>query len=115
MKFVSKIVGLVIFVVVASYYVSMFIMPSITIVNHSGHLIAQAKIILPNNQLDFGTIAHRQQNTLHYSLTQNDGVYRYQFEYANQVIVEGHCGYVTNNQINKRVTLVIKQDNQVTC
>mgnify|MGYP007022669976 CR=1 FL=1 len=115
MKLFGKIIILVIFIIVILYYASAYIMPSITIINNSGALIEQAEVTLPNNRLDFGDIANKKQNTLHYSLTQNDGDYRYQFEYANNKTLKGSCGYVTNNEMHKRVIITIVQNNHVIC
>jgi hypothetical protein len=89
-------------ILAAAYYGSAFIMPSITIVNNSGHIIEQMEIALPSSNLNFGTLMNTEQNTLHYTLEQNDGVYNYKFKHENSTVFLGSCGYVTNNEIHKR-------------
>ena len=110
-------------------------MPSVTVKNESGYVIKQAYVYLPDSRLDFGKIggaipetnvesttnsntknntdtytnSESNTNTLHYSLSQPDGSYRYYFQLSNNKVLEGSCGYVTQNQITKRTHLTIKE------
>jgi hypothetical protein len=93
----------------------MFVMPSITIINNSGVKIEQAEITLPANHLDFGTIANNQQNTLHYALNQSDGSYHYTFKLTGLSAISDNCGYVTQNEIHKRVFISINHNFEVIC
>ena len=88
-------------------------MPSITVINNSGAEIESATINLPSSNLDFGPISDGQSNTLHYSLDQADGVYKYQFDFVDELLIEGECGYVTQDEINKRVSLIISSKDVV--
>ncbi|MDQ9092058.1 hypothetical protein RC083_10705 [Pseudoalteromonas haloplanktis] len=116
MKLLFKIALSVLTLLVVLYWSSFFILPAITIVNYSGATIAQAEIDLPNSHLDFGAISNGASNTLHYSLAQQqNGVYNYTFITAKSVANHGSCGYVTNNEINKRVVISVHKDNRVTC
>jgi len=111
-----KITLLIATLLVAVYWSSYYLMPSITIVNNSETTITRAEVDLPSSHLDFGSIPISGSNTLHYSLLQEqDGVYRYKLFKSNSKAYQGSCGYVTNNEINKRVEIVIQKDNQVTC
>lgn len=116
MKLLYKIVFSVVSLLVVIYYSSFYILPSITIVNGSAAEVAQAEIDLPGSHLDFGSIASGSSNALHYSVTQPlDGVYRYTIKFTDSVETLGSCGYVTNNEFNKRVVISIKSGNQVSC
>lgn len=116
MKLLYKILLSVAILLVVIYYSSFYVLPSITIVNSSGAGIAQAEIDLPGSHLDFGSIASGSSNELHYSLTQPlDGVYRYTIKFTDSVETLGSCGYVTDNEFNKRVVITIKSDKQVSC
>jgi hypothetical protein len=94
-------------ILIAAYYGSFYVMPSISVVNNSGAHIKSMTVNLPSSHLDFGTISQGQTNTLHYSLDQADGVYEYQIGFADELSIQGKCGYVTQNEINKRVSLII--------
>ena len=116
MKLLYKILLSVATLLVVIYYSSFYILPSITIVNGSAAGVAQAEIDLPGSHLDFGSIASGSSNALHYSLTQPlDGVYRYTIKFTDSVENIGSCGYVTDNEFNKRVVITIKSDQQVSC
>jgi len=115
MKLIIKILLLFFSLLVAIYYGYMYILPSVTVVNQSGVAIMSSSIQLPNNYLDFGKINNKQQNTLYYSLSQQDGDYQYVFILENGEKVTGRCGYVTNNQIHLRATMIISQDLKVAC
>jgi len=115
MKLLIKLALLVISLLFITYYSVMFIMPSITIINTSGVTIDQAEITLPANHLDFGAIVNAQQNTLHYALNQNDGSYQYNFKMTGLADIKGDCGYVTQNEIHKRVYISINHNLEVIC
>ncbi|MBU0913069.1 MAG: hypothetical protein KKF22_11060 [Gammaproteobacteria bacterium] len=116
MKLLYKIVFSVVTLLVVIYYSSFYVLPSISIVNSSGSGVAQAEIDLPSSHLDFGSIASGSSNALHYSLTQPlDGVYRYTIKFTDAVETLGSCGYVTDNEFNKRVVITIENDHQVSC
>jgi hypothetical protein len=101
-------------ILIGVYYGSFYIMPSITIINNSGVTIETGKVRLPRSNLDFGSIENGQKNTLHYSLTQADGEYEYKFIFSDDVSISGSCGYLTQNEINKRVSITVTT-NKVVC
>ena len=115
MKLLIKILILIFTLLAITYYSVMFIMPSITIINNSGVNIEQAEIALPLNHLDFGSIEKQQKNTLHYSLEQNDGSYQYSFKMIGSADIQGSCGYVTNNEIHKRVFIYVNDKFEIVC
>jgi hypothetical protein len=115
MKFLAKLVVSIVALLIGVYYASFYVMPSITIVNDSGVLIKQVRVTLPDSHLDFGAIDKHQVNTLHYDLTQNDGVYHYQINFTEADWFKGSCGYITNNEIHKRVVVTIDQHKEVRC
>jgi hypothetical protein len=115
MKLIVKIVISMLVVIVVAYYGSAYVMPSITIVNKSGDVIEHVRVALPNSNLNFGTLMNGEENTLHYSLEQSSGVYNYRFKSKTQVVFSGSCGYVTKNEIHKRVIITLKRNNQVVC
>lgn len=114
MKATIKTLALLSALLFAAYHIYFFILPSVTVLNSSNSSIQSARVDLPNSGLDFDAIAAKQSNTIHYALEQADGDYEYQFVMANGSVLAGRCGYVTNNQIHKRVTVQIK-DNHVLC
>ena len=84
--------------------------------NSSAVGIAQAEIDLPASHLDFGSIASGSSNALHYSLTQpKDGLYSYTIKFTDSVEITGSCGYVTDNEFNKRVVITVETDYQIRC
>jgi hypothetical protein len=101
-------------ILVGVYYGSFYVMPSITIINNSGVTIESAKVRLPNSNLDFGSVESVQKSTLHYYLSQNDGEYEYKFIFSDDVSIAGACGYLTKNEINKRVSITVTP-NEVFC
>jgi hypothetical protein len=114
-KLITKLVIAMLTVLVVAYYGSAFVMPSITIVNNSGHTVEQIEIALPSSNLNFGSLMTGEQNTLHYTLRQNDGAYHYKFKHEDSSIFRGTCGYVTKNEIHKRVIITLKKNNEVVC
>jgi len=107
MKLFTKIILALILIAFSLYHLGFYIMPSVTIFNNSGDTLTRAQVSLPNNRLDFGEIQTAHTNTLHYSLEQNDGVYSYSFFSRNNITLTGECGYVTKNEINKRVLITV--------
>jgi len=89
-------------------------LPSITIINNASTAIQHAQETLPNSGLDFGVIHKGSENTIYYSLAQRDGSYRYQFKLANGSEFSGECGYVTGNELHKRVVIAVRE-NSVIC
>lgn len=102
-------------VLVVAYYGSAFVMPSITVVNRSGETVEQVEVALPSSNLNFGSLVADEQNTLHYTLKQNDGAYHYTIKLGNSPIFQGTCGYVTKNEIHKRVIITLKENYKVVC
>lgn len=116
MKLLYKIVFSVVTLLVVIYYSSFYVLPSITIVNDSAAGVALAEIDLPASHLDFGSIAGGSSNALHYSMTQpKDGAYSYTIKFTDSVEITGSCGYVTDNEFNKRVVITIESNNQARC
>jgi len=89
-------------------------LPSITIINNASTAIQHAQVTLPNSGLDFGVVQKGSDNTIYYSLAQLDGTYRYQFKLANGREFSGECGYVTGNELHKRVVITVRE-NGVIC
>ncbi|MCC2615450.1 hypothetical protein LJ739_04250 [Aestuariibacter halophilus] len=115
MKLVSKIVLSLFILLVVAYYGSAFVMPSVTVVNKSGVALEEVEVALPSSNLDFGALENGEENTLHYSLDQSDGVYNYHFKRNSSVIFRGSCGYVTGNELHKRVVITFNENNEVVC
>ena len=115
LELLIKLLFILVVLVALFYSASRYIFPSIAVVNNSQKTIEQASIALPSSRLDFGTINSSASNTLHYYLSQSDGEYRYKFTLSDSTVIEGRCGYVTHNQIHKRVEISIDNENVVTC
>lgn len=116
MKLLYKTVFSLLTLLIVIYYSSFYVLPSISIVNSSTVGIAQAEVDLPASHLDFGSIAGGSSNALHYSLTQpKDGVYSYTIKFTDSVEITGSCGYVTDNELNKRVVITVETDYQIRC
>ena len=116
MKFIYKLVLLLLCVLVTLYYLSFYLLPAVTIINNSAVDIAQADVDLPSSHLDFGAIASGERNRLHYDLAQQrEGQYSYKILFANSVEQQGSCGYLTNNEFHKRVVISVDADAKVHC
>ncbi len=110
---IKAILSTLLFVITA-YSLYFYISPSVTVINRSEHLITKASVNLPMSHLNFGSIEHKHTNTIYYSLSQNDGSYQYSFKIADEVIT-GTCGYLTNNEINKRWVITVSKSNRIYC
>lgn len=115
MKAVLKISILLSLIAVAAYFISFYVMPSVTVKYISNTSIQAAKVTLPNAGLDFGPIEAKEQNTIHYSLEQTEGGYKYHFVLKNGVVLEGDCGFVTSNEVHKRFEILVKEGHKVVC
>ena len=103
-------------IIIALYYSTFYVLPSVTVVNNSTTRLSTAQVTLPSSRLDFGAIPAGEANTLHYSLSQpTDGAYQYTFIKSDGEQYINRCGYVTNNEINKRVILTLESSGGVTC
>jgi len=114
MNLFIKIILASLLFIIGSYYLYFFVYPSITIINKSAHLIEKASIGLPKSNLDFGSIKPKQENTLYYSLAQDDGNYHYSFKIDGEIII-GSCGHLTNNELNKRFVITVRENNRIDC
>lgn len=114
MKIIFNAIVATLIILLIGYFGSFLITPSVTINNASSMVLHSSIVTLPNSNLDFGSIEPSGSNTIHYSLTQAKGEYEYQFVLGNNLIIEGKCGQVKNQEISKRVIIVVKQ-NQVIC
>ena len=115
MKLTLKVIVSILLVISAIYYGSAFVMPSVTVVNKSGGFVDHVEVALPSSNLNFGALMESEENTLHYSLEQTDGVYNYQFKSKNSVVISGSCGYVTKNEIHKRALITLSKNYEVVC
>ncbi|WP_155250823.1 hypothetical protein [Pseudoalteromonas luteoviolacea] len=109
-----KITVAIPFIVIAFYHLYFFIKPSVTVINESENVITEAIVRLPESRLNFGSIGHKQENTIYHSLSQNDGSYNYSFKIDGNTIT-GTCGYLTNSEFNKRFVLIVSKSNLVGC
>lgn len=114
MKLIFKLLVSVIVLYTGAFYLYFFISPSVTIKNNSEYLITKAIVHLPNSRLNFAEIAQEQQNTIYYSLSQKDGSYEYVFSLDGKSM-SGSCGYITNNELNKRVVITVNNITSVVC
>lgn len=114
MKFVLKLTFFFMFFLSATYYLYFYISPSITVKNESEQTLLELNVKLPNSNLNFGSIERGQKNTIYYELSQNDGSYQYSFKLKDKLI-EGKCGFLTNDEINKRFVLIIDNNSFVSC
>jgi hypothetical protein len=89
--------------------------PEIVIVNLSNQPIEEVVVRLPSNRIVFGQIQANRDSTIYYSWSQSDGAYEYEMRFPGQAIRSGRCGYVTNGEIGKRLTLTVDQNLVVTC
>jgi hypothetical protein len=97
-----------------SYYLYFYISPSVTVKNESHNIITNVNVSLPESNLDFGSIEVGEGNTIYYSLSQSDGSFNYSFMIGNKQI-SGFCGYMTNNEVNKRFVIAVSKSNVVVC
>lgn len=114
MNLLVKITVAILFIVIASYYLYFYITPSVTVINKSEYVITKVNVSLPKSNLNFGSIEFEQANTIFYSLSQHDGSYNYSFNLGDKTIT-GACGYLTNNEFNKRFVITVSRRNLVGC
>ena len=99
---------------VTLYFSYFWLLPNVTVTNQSQVKILSVKVRLPQSNLDFGALAHGQANTIYYDLTQQDGSYQVELV-STKGQVNLSCGYVTQNEIHKRVNIIVNSDMQVSC
>ncbi|MBQ4837108.1 MULTISPECIES: hypothetical protein [Pseudoalteromonas] len=109
-----KITVAIPFIAIAFYHLYFFIKPSVTVINESDNAITEAIVRLPESRLNFGSIGRKQENTIYHSLSQNDGSYNYSFKIDGKTIT-GSCGYLTNNEFNKRFMITVSKRNRISC
>ncbi|RHW74558.1 hypothetical protein [Colwellia sp. RSH04] len=114
MNLLVKITAAILFLVIAFYYLYFYITPSVTVINKSDYVITRVNVTLPESNLNFGSIELEQANTIHYSLSQHDGSYKYSFNIGGKLIA-GACGYLTNNELNKRFVITVNNKSLVDC
>lgn len=114
MNLLVKITILLLLVCIGSYYLYFYITPNVTVVNKSENVISNVNVSLLNSNLNFGTIEFERENTIYYSLSQSDGSYSYSFS-IDRKMVSGSCGYIANNEFNKRFVITVSESNQVAC
>ncbi|WP_440877331.1 hypothetical protein [Thalassotalea sp. PLHSN55] len=113
---------------VVGYYSYLYVLPSVTVINHTNKTLIAANVSLPNSHLDFGDIASGQQNTIYYQLKQQDGEYHYNFILSDvsnftdltekpdkNTVLTGRCGYITDNEIHKRVVIELNPSLGIKC
>ncbi|WP_144209482.1 hypothetical protein [Shewanella donghaensis] len=114
-QLVAKVTLLLCSIILLLYYCYFFISPSLTISNQSSHIIESSYIALPHSRLDFGVITEGATNTIHYDLAQFDGQYLYEISLDSGAVIKGACGYITNFEFNKRVTLTLSENTILSC
>ena len=114
MNLFIKVIVTILFLVIASYHLFFFISPSVTIKNKSDNVITKVVVRLPDSRLNFGFIDHNQESTIYYTLSQNDGRYDYSLNIDGKTIT-GNCGYLTNNEFNKRFVITVTKSHHVYC
>jgi len=83
--------------------------------NLSAFTVREVVVQLPSNRIVFGEILPGSESTIYYSATQSDGVYSYSVDFVSAPRLVGSCGYVTNNEIGKRLRLVVETEGRVGC
>lgn len=114
MKLVTKLGVFVLIGLFAAYHIYFFLLPSVTVTNSSGKTLERVNVVLPDSSLDFGPLEAGGQNTLYYALQQKDGQYAYQISLHGSFTLSGICGYVTSNELHKRVQIEVFAD-KVSC
>ena len=114
MNLLVKITITIFLLVIASYYLYFYFTPSVTVINKSEYVITKVNVSVPKSNLNFGSIELEQVNTIYYSLSQHDGSYNYSLNIDGKLIT-GACGYLTNNELNKRLVITVSKRNLVGC
>ena len=113
MKLDLKSLFLILVILIGTYNLYFFLLPSVTIVNHAEKTIHNVHVALPSSNLNFGKLEVLAKNTIYYDPSQKDGSYDYTVTFENGEITSGKCGQTTANQFNKRVTLTINAHNVI--
>lgn len=110
MKLALKLTLAIAALLFAAYHAYFYALPSVTIVNNTAISISDARVSLPSSGLGFGEITANNQNSLYYALAQADGSYQYRITLADNTLITGSCGYVTANELHKRVVIIVNAD-----
>lgn len=89
--------------------------PEVVIVNRSSQNVNEVIVKMPSSQIVFGSIPPESESTIFYSWSQAEDMYEYQVSFADGSNRTAKCGYVTNHEIGKRLTLIVHADSTVTC
>lgn len=113
----KSIIGIIILLVLLIIFLGLYVTgsPEVVIANQSSQNIIEVIVKLPSNRIVFGSISPESESTIFYSWSQAGGMYEYQVSFADGPSQSGKCGYVTNHEIGKRLTLIVHADLTVTC
>lgn len=101
--------------VVSGYMGYFYVTPNVTVVNTSQQTVRSFVVTLPNSRLDFGGLEPGETNIIYYSLDQSDGQYLASVVISDSIKINKSCGYVTTNEIHKRVTISYTEGGGITC
>ena len=115
MKTILIILFTLIGTAIAGYFGYLYLLPNVTVINNSNVPITSFVIQLPGSRLDFGGIEPGAHNTIYYKLNQTDGSYQISTTLEGEKVLEKNCGYITNNELHKRVTVTLTQSQTLIC
>ncbi len=115
MKTILITLSVILACVAGAYAGYFFVSPSVTVVNASSRTIAGFVVTLPSSRLDFGVLGPGESNTIYYSLTQERGVYSTKVEIDTESSIDAACGEVSSNELHKRVTITLTEDQRIVC
>ena len=113
----NSIIGIIALMVLLVVFLGLYAIgsPEVVIANHSSQNVIEVIVKLPSNRIVFGSISPKSESTIFYSWSQAEGMYEYQVSFAGGLSQTGKCGYVTHNEIGKRLTLIVNANLTVTC
>ena len=113
----KSIIGIIVLLVLLVTGIGVYAIgsPEVVIVNHSSQNVNEVIVKLPSNRISFGAISPGMESTIFYSWSQAEGVYEYFVSFAGGLNQSGKCGHVTNQEIGKRLTLIVRADLTVRC
>jgi len=101
--------------VLAGYFAYFYITPNVEVVNASSHNVSSFVVTLPSSRLDFGGLEPGEKNTIYYSIAQTDGYYSTMVVTEDGIELSNICGTVKENQIHKRVRIILTEAKDLTC
>jgi len=90
-------------------------MPEVVVTNLSDVNIKTVTVKLSSSRIVFDDIPTSESSSIHYSISQADGAYKYTILFETGEVISDECGYLTQNEIGKIFRIDVINTTEVKC